>query len=105
MSEQKEPNLIDKAKSLGKAVYNWGVNDKFAKVSPEIFEQRKSICLACPHWDQTAFNNLGKCKLCGCSVGKLYIPHQKCPDKPPRWESVVQTEMTPTPTPSPIPIP
>ncbi len=88
MNTEKEPNLLDKAKSLTKAAYDWTVKDKFNKVPPEVFEQRKSICLACPNWDQTAFNNLGKCKLCGCSVGKLYIPSSICPDKPPRWNPI-----------------
>ena len=88
MSEQKEPNLIDKAKSLTKAAYEWSVKDKFSKVPPEVFEQRKSICLSCPNWDTEAFNGLGKCKLCGCSVAKLYMPSSICPDKPPRWNPI-----------------
>jgi hypothetical protein len=37
-------------------VYEWSVKDKFNKVPPEIFEHRKSICLACPNWDSEAFN-------------------------------------------------
>jgi hypothetical protein len=88
MQHQEEPNLIDKAKNLTTSVYNWATQDKFLKTPQEELEKRKSICLACPHWDAAAFNNLGKCKLCGCSAGKWYIPSAKCPDNPPKWNSV-----------------
>ena len=72
MENRKEPNLVDKARSLGTAVYNWAAKDGFHKTPPEELEKRKSICLACPQWDATAFNNVGKCKICGCSAGKWY---------------------------------
>lgn len=88
MEINKEPNLIDKAKSLGTAAVNWAAKDGFARVPDEIFQARKSICLACPNWDPIAFNNTGRCKLCGCSVTKLYIPSARCPDNPARWESI-----------------
>ena len=81
----KEPGLVDKAKNLGNAMVNWAAQDGFRRVSPEIYDQRKSICIACQYWDATGFNGLGKCKLCGCSVGKLYIPSSNCPHKPPKW--------------------
>lgn len=88
MENNKEPSLIDKAKSLGEAAVNWATQDGFSKVSDDQFQERKKICLACPNWDQDAFANAGKCKLCGCSVIKLYMPHSKCPDNPPRWNSI-----------------
>lgn len=88
MEENKEPSLIDKAKSLGTAAVNWATKDGFQRVSEEQFQERKKICLACPHWDGAAYNNMGKCKLCGCTSMKLYIPHSKCPDNPPKWNSI-----------------
>ena len=88
MEEYKEPTLINKAKSLGNAAVNWATQDGFRKVPEEIFQSRKNTCLACPNWDAAAFGNTGRCKLCGCSVMKLYIPSAVCPDKPPRWESI-----------------
>lgn len=88
MEDQKEPSLIEKAKSLSNAVTDWATQDKFTKVTDEQFQARKNICLSCPNWDSTAYNNTGKCKLCGCSVMKLYIPSAKCPDNPPRWEHI-----------------
>lgn len=88
MEDNKEPNLVNKAKSLGTAAVNWATKDGFHKVSEQQYMERKNICLACPHWDSTAYNNSGKCKLCGCSVMKLYMPHSKCPDNPPRWNSI-----------------
>jgi hypothetical protein len=87
MEINKEPNLTDKAKNLGAAMVNWA-SDGFAKVSPEVFAYRKSICNNCQFWDQTGFAGLGKCNLCGCSVGKLYIPSATCPHQPAKWEKV-----------------
>lgn len=88
MEDYKEPTLINQAKSLGTAAVNFAMKDGFKKVSDEIFQSRKETCLACPNWDASAFNNTGRCKLCGCSVMKLYIPSSMCPDKPPRWQSI-----------------
>lgn len=88
MEENKEPSLVDKAKSLTAAAVNFAVKDGFSKVSDEQFQARKNICLACPNWDQSGFNNTGRCKVCGCGIMKLYIPSAFCPDKPPRWEAI-----------------
>ena len=87
MEIHKEPNIINKTKSLGTAMVNWA-HDGFTRVSPDIVEQRKSICVACQYWDGAGYGGLGKCKLCGCSVGKLYIPSSQCPDHPPKWAAV-----------------
>lgn len=89
MEDNKEPNLIDKAKNLGSAITDWATKDGFKKVTEEQFKIRKNICSNCPHWDNTAFSNVGRCKLCGCSVMKLYIPSSKCPDNPPRWDAII----------------
>jgi len=88
MDLNKEPNIIEKAKNLGNAVVDWANKDGFKKVSPEVFQQRKDICTACPHWVQEAYGGMGKCGLCGCSVGKLYIPSSVCPHNPPKWTPV-----------------
>jgi hypothetical protein len=83
-----EPNIIDKAKNLTGAVFTWATKDGCGLTSEEVLNYRKSICNACPHWDPTGYANVGKCLLCGCSVGKLYFPSAFCPDTPPRWLSV-----------------
>lgn len=80
-----EPNIVEKAKNLAGSVANWAVQDGFAKVSPEVFLERKNICQSCPDWDNEAYTGFGKCKLCGCSVAKLYIPSAMCPANPPKW--------------------
>ena len=85
MEDNKEPNIIEKAKNLGNAVVDWANKEGFKKVSNEIYQQRKDICLACPHWVQEAYGGIGKCGLCGCSVAKLYIPSSTCPHNPPKW--------------------
>lgn len=83
-----EPNIVEKAKNLAGSVVDWAINDKFAKVEQNVFEVRKKICLECPNWDQEGYGGIGKCKLCGCSVAKLYIPGAICPDNPPKWNSI-----------------
>lgn len=88
MEINKEPNLIDKAKSLGTAAVNFAIKDGMKTVSDEVFQTRKNICESCPNWDKNGYVAVGKCKLCGCSVGKLYMPHSRCPDNPPRWSEV-----------------
>lgn len=61
------------------------------KVSEEIFEKRKAICMACPYRvneSKHGNDSIGWCKGgCGCSVGnpraalsqKLYMPTLSCP--------------------------
>lgn len=43
-------------------------------VGDDIFEKRKSLCLACEHYD------FGKCEKCGCFCGaKAKLKTEKCP--------------------------
>lgn len=84
--EHKKPTISDKAINLTKSAINWAKIDGFTTVSSETFHQRKSICLSCENWDPTGFSNKGNCKICGCSVAKLYIPSAKCPLIPPKWK-------------------
>ena len=83
-----EPNIIEKAKNLTGAMANWASKDGFSGVSREQFSYRKNICSVCPNWDQSAYANIGKCRICGCSIAKLYIPSSICPDNPPRWFNI-----------------
>lgn len=88
MEENKEPNLVSKIKSLTKSLHTWVSKDGMKLTSEEELDKRIAACLNCPHWDQSAYGGAGKCKICGCSSGKWYIPSASCPDKPPRWTSV-----------------
>lgn len=88
MEEIKRPTLFDQIKTLGEAVKNWTVKDSFKVVSPETLEFRKNTCNACEHWDKEAFGGIGKCKACGCSAAKLYIPSSYCPLPDPKWKAV-----------------
>lgn len=83
-----EPNIAQKATNLAGAMVNWATKDGFTKVTPDIFAERKAICTACEFWDKDGYNGIGKCKMCGCSVGKLYIPSSKCPLNPPKWNPI-----------------
>jgi len=92
MENRKEPNLVDKARSLGTAVYNWAAKDGLHRVSPQVLEFRKNICNSCEHWDKEAFGYMGKCNICGCSAAKLYIPSASCPLPTPKWNSITSTD-------------
>lgn len=65
-------------------IKKWG-DEGFPIAPKEVQLQREDICRACPHWEQGAYFNLGKCKLCGCSGMKWKLATAKCPDNPPRW--------------------
>lgn len=98
MEQNKTPSLTDQIKSLGTAVANWTIKDGLKVVSPEILELRKKLCIECEHWDKEAFGNMGRCKMCGCSVAKLYIPSSQCPLSPPKWRAITYaTEGSPVP--------
>lgn len=50
-------------------------------VSPEVLEERKAICTACPHLTAER-----RCAKCGCYVDvKASWESERCPDDPPRW--------------------
>ena len=88
MSEVKPPNLIEQVKTLGEAVKNWTLKDGFKVVPPDVLDFRKSACSSCEHWDKEAFAGVGRCKVCGCSATKLYMPSASCPLNPPKWKAV-----------------
>lgn len=85
-----EPSFVQKAKSYVKAEGSQVIS---GKVSEEIFEKRKSICMACEYRvseHKTYKDSIGWCKGgCGCGVGnqraalsqKLYMPTLSCPKK------------------------
>jgi hypothetical protein len=75
---------------LGEAVKNWTIKDGMRVVPPDILELRKKLCLECEHWDKDGFIGVGRCKLCGCSAAKLYIPSSSCPIF--KWKAVMFQE-------------
>lgn len=89
MNEEKTPSLISQIKSLSEAVKNWTVKDGLHLVPPDILEFRKNTCNSCEYWDKDAFAGVGRCKHCGCSAAKLYIPSSHCPLPNPKWNSIV----------------
>lgn len=98
MDEVKRPNLFEQMKSLGEAVKNWTVKDGLHTVSPKTLEFRKDTCNSCEHWDKEAFGGIGKCKVCGCSAAKLYIPSSACPLQIPKWKAVASVDEKGNPT-------
>lgn len=81
-SEVSLPSLSDMATNFYESMKKWK-SSGFKTVTKEVFEQRKTICNECEHWDKKFF---GRCKICGCFGVKLHLATEKCPDNPPRWE-------------------
>lgn len=83
-----DKSFLDKAKSYSKAEMSQMFK---GKVSQEIFEKRKSICMSCPSRSNHDPDNeeIGWCRSCGCSVtnkraslsNKLWMPFLECPLK------------------------
>ena len=88
--KEEEKSFIEKAKNYTKAETSQMFQ---GKVSQEIFEKRKEICMSCEFRVQEAKgakDEIGWCKGgCGCIVGnpraalsqKLYMPTLSCPKK------------------------
>jgi hypothetical protein len=54
-------------------------------VSQQVHDERGAKCNGCIHHDET----LNRCKPCGCFLAlKLWMPKEKCPLDPPKWEAV-----------------
>lgn len=79
-----------------KGIIEGAWNSIFVKAKiEEIANERGAICNVCSHnsvnkKDQKFVNPLPHCTLCGCNLHmKTRSLAQVCPDKPPRWEAVV----------------
>jgi hypothetical protein len=76
----KTPSIIQQAMSLGSAIKKATADGTLAtRVRPETFSLRKEICVGCEYYDPSAFLGTGRCRVCGCGVGKLHMPSQSCP--------------------------
>jgi len=74
------PSLVQQAMSFGSAIKKATSDGTLAtKVRPETFAFRKEICFGCEYYDPSAFLGTGRCRVCGCGVGKLHMPSQSCP--------------------------
>jgi hypothetical protein len=72
-------------KNFGNAMIESGKTG-FKMVTEEIFQQRLATCRACPHWQSEPVQ---RCKVCGCTTGKLKLASSRCPLNPPRWNRLV----------------
>lgn len=76
--QHQSPSLMQKASSLGKSMIQWAGN-KFIRVDDVVYNKRLSICRGCDSWIEDGNIGFGKCKVCGCGRGKLWLAHEKCP--------------------------
>jgi len=72
------PSIAQKASTLGKSMVEWASN-KFVKVNESTYNKRLSVCRQCDFWVESGNIGFGKCKICGCGRGKLWLGHEKCP--------------------------
>lgn len=88
LPQSNDKSFLEKAKSYSQAE----MSQMFSgKVSQEIYDKRKSLCMECPsrsnHTPET--ETIGWCKSCGCSAtnkraalsNKLWMPALECPLK------------------------
>jgi len=87
-----EPSLAKKASTLGKSLVQWAGNG-FVKVDQLVYDNRLSICRQCENWVEDGNMGFGKCKICGCGKGKLWLGHEKCPIN--KWDA---EPLTPPPS-------
>ena len=73
-----EPSLTKKATTLGKSLVKWA-NNKFVRVDKETYDKRLSVCRGCKSWVEDGNLGFGKCRVCGCGKGKLWLGHEQCP--------------------------
>lgn len=85
---ENNPNIFDMTKHLTEAGITWATKDSLSIVNDVVLKDRRSICEKCEHWDRDGFFGIGKCKICGCSAAKLYVPSSICPLHPPKWVNV-----------------
>lgn len=66
------PSLWTRAKGFGKAIAAFVADPTL--VSTEQYQERLTVCQACPEFDQ------GQCKQCGCFTAlKARLPAEACP--------------------------
>jgi len=73
-----EPSIAKKASTLGRSLVKWA-GSKFARVDQLIYNKRLLVCRGCEYWIEDGNIGFGKCKVCGCGRGKLWLAHEKCP--------------------------
>jgi hypothetical protein len=80
------PTIAQMLENFYLAMCAWRASG-FAVVSEQVFLERLAICRAdLENWDESGF--WPKCKVCGCSVLKLWLATSECPLKPARWNKV-----------------
>jgi hypothetical protein len=76
--EQHNPNFPKKIKNFAGSMTRWACGG-FKKVGQDVYDKRMGICNECQFWDKDGNLGMGKCLKCGCSSGKLWLGHEKCP--------------------------
>lgn len=72
------PTLPQMAAGFAGSMAKW-VRGGLRRVPENTYQARKAVCLTCEHWDDQAGLGMGRCRKCGCTGGKLWLPHEKCP--------------------------
>jgi nitrous oxide reductase accessory protein NosL len=93
-------NYMTKIKDFTLTYAQWAAAG-FPRREEKWVKELFAICERCEFYDPNKpgpFGDKGSCQLCGCHVGsdhdnprnKIVLPNTSCPDKPPKWEAVVE---------------
>ena len=73
-----EATFAESVEHFSKAMVVWA-RKGFPVVSRAVFIERLSTCFSCGEWDKRAYFGFGKCKICGCTMGKHWLATSECP--------------------------
>lgn len=78
LKPQKLSTKMQTASKAAKKAFEQFKKEGFVKTSPEITEQRRTICLSCPFSKQKLFTQI--CDKCGCHIKtKTLLLTESCP--------------------------
>lgn len=109
MTRRKAPNLVQQARTLGKAALKWERAGRPVRTPEQIRELFEKHCRPCEFFEpHRSRKDRGRCLLCGCkvnlqSLNKLKWATEQCPDDPPRWLATVDEQGNPIEHPEPPP--
>lgn len=75
-----EPTPFEMVQNFAGAIGRFA-RSGFKLASPELFEERITICRQCTYWREDARLGLSKCthEKCGCTKFKHHLASEKCP--------------------------
>jgi len=79
------PTLLEKATSLGRALYQAAKQWREPLCTAEELESRREICKGCNYFSGSTSLLKVSCQRCGCSGLKIALASSRCPLPEPKW--------------------